>query len=54
MSEKEGENENDLHKKFGIHDLPTKILIDKNGVILGRYNENDEELDKKLKEIFSD
>jgi thiol-disulfide isomerase/thioredoxin len=49
----ESENENDLHKKFGIHDLPTKILVDKNGVIVGRYNENDEELDTKLKEIFS-
>ncbi len=52
--QEEGKNENDLHEKFGIRDLPTRILIDKNGVILGRYNENDEELDKKLKEIFGD
>jgi len=50
---KKGEkSENDISEKFGIHELPTKILIDKNGVIVGRYNEDDEELDAKLKEIF--
>ena len=47
-------NENDLHEKFGIHDLPTRILIDRNGIIVGRYDEDDKELDKKLKEIFGD
>lgn len=49
---KEGDNEDDLHEKFGIHNLPTKILVDKNGIIVGRFTEDDEELDQKLKEIF--
>jgi thiol-disulfide isomerase/thioredoxin len=47
-------SENDISEKFGIHELPTKILVDKNGVILGRYGEDDEELDAKLKEIFGE
>lgn len=41
---------NDISDKYGIHYLPTKYLIDPDGKILGRF-ENDE-LDKKLKEIF--
>ncbi|HEV2482406.1 MAG TPA: redoxin domain-containing protein [Puia sp.] len=48
-------NENDISEKFGIHSLPTKILIDKKGVIIGRYGEGrDDEaaLDNKLSEIF--
>jgi len=45
-------NENDISKKFGIHLLPTKILIDRNGMIIGRYNEEEEALDKQLEEIF--
>jgi thiol-disulfide isomerase/thioredoxin len=46
-------NENDISEKFGIHTLPTKILIDKNGIIIGRYNEDeDDKLDDKLKELF--
>ena len=50
---KDEKNENDINEKYGIHSLPTKILIDKNGIIIGRYNEEeDEKLDKKLKEIF--
>jgi thiol-disulfide isomerase/thioredoxin len=47
-------SENDISEKFGIHELPTKILVDKNGVIIGRYYEYDEELDTKLKEIFGE
>ncbi len=46
---------NDISEHFGIHTLPTKILIDPNGVIIGRYGgggENDEAMDKKLSEIF--
>ncbi len=41
-------------KKFGIQVLPTKILIDKNGKIIGRYTgtEDDEKLYEKLKSIF--
>lgn len=47
-------SENDISEKFGIHELPTKILIDKNGMIIGRYYEYDEELDAKLREIFGE
>ncbi|MCK7555659.1 hypothetical protein MKQ70_11790 [Chitinophaga sedimenti] len=46
---------NDISDSFGIHTLPTKILIDGNGKIIGRYGgggENDEAMDKKLAEIF--
>ncbi|NML22309.1 redoxin domain-containing protein [Pseudoflavitalea sp. G-6-1-2] len=49
------ENPNDISDKYGIHSLPTKILIDQNGVIIGRYGgggEDDDAMDKKLKEIF--
>jgi thiol-disulfide isomerase/thioredoxin len=43
-----------ISEKFGIHVLPTKILIDKSGLIIGRYTGIEEEpmLDKKLKEVF--
>jgi thiol-disulfide isomerase/thioredoxin len=49
------ENEADLSDKYGIHSLPTKILIDRNGVIIGRYGEGGEDegaLDKKLAEVL--
>lgn len=53
---KKGEpNENDIGEKFGINSLPTKILIDKNGVIIGRYEaaiQDQFALEKKLREIF--
>jgi hypothetical protein len=48
-------NEADISEYYGIHSLPTKILIDPNGMIIGRYGgggENDEAMDKKLSEIF--
>ena len=48
-------NETDISEYYGIHSLPTKILIDPNGMIIGRYGgggENDEAMDKKLSEIF--
>jgi thiol-disulfide isomerase/thioredoxin len=43
-----------ISREFGISVLPTKILIDKNGIIIGRYKGTEEEpkLDKKLSEIF--
>lgn len=47
---------NDISKGYGIHTLPTKILIDKEGMIIGRYGgggESDEAMDKKLAEIFN-
>lgn len=41
---------NDISDKYAIHYLPTKYLIDNEGRIIGKFN--DEELDAKLKEIF--
>jgi thiol-disulfide isomerase/thioredoxin len=41
---------------YGIITLPTKILVDPRGIIIGRYGvdgENDAALDKKLAELFS-
>lgn len=47
---------NSIAKRYSIDRIPTSILIDKNGTIIGRYmaNENNEvpELDRKLEEIF--
>jgi len=46
----------DISEPFGIHSLPTKILIDKNGIIIGRYGgggEGDAAMDQKLAEIFN-
>ena len=48
-------NDKDISTKYGIASLPTKILIDPNGIIIGRYGENEndvETMDKKLAEIF--
>jgi len=45
----------DISDNYGIHSLPTKILVDPDGIIIGRYGgggENDEAMDKKLSEIF--
>ncbi len=49
------ENKKGIGDSFNISELPTQILIDPNGTIIGRYSEGleqIEELDKKLKEIF--
>ena len=40
----------DVSEQYAIHFLPTKYLIDREGKIIGKVN--DEELDAKLKEIF--
>jgi thiol-disulfide isomerase/thioredoxin len=49
-------NSKDINEKYGIHSLPTKILIDPSGKIIGRYGDNigdsEEELDKILASIF--
>ena len=47
-------NSSSIVKKFGVKVFPTKILIDKTGVIIGRYRGTDDEaaLDKKLSELF--
>ncbi|MDR2283702.1 MAG: redoxin domain-containing protein [Sphingobacterium sp.] len=45
----------DKSEHYGIHTLPSKILINPEGVIIGRYASgagSDDDLDKKLKEIF--
>lgn len=41
-------------KKFGIHVFPTKILIDRTGIIISRYEGTDDEsaLDPFLGEYF--
>jgi thiol-disulfide isomerase/thioredoxin len=44
----------DISENFGIHTLPTKILIDPNGKIIGRYSEEEKPLDDKLREIFGE
>jgi thiol-disulfide isomerase/thioredoxin len=36
-------NDKDISEKFGIHSLPTKILIDRDGKIIGRYDKGTEE-----------
>jgi thiol-disulfide isomerase/thioredoxin len=44
-----------ISDKYGISSLPTKVLIDPNGVIIGRYGgggEDDAAMDKKLAEVF--
>lgn len=45
-------NPRDISEKYNISSLPTKILIDKDGKILGRYGTEEEELDKKLAELM--
>ena len=47
--------ETDISSKYDVHSLPTKFLIDKNGIIVGRYGgggESHEAMDAKLKEMF--
>ena len=43
---------NDINEKFGIQSLPTKILVDPEGKIIGRYSEEKGQLDDMLKKIF--
>jgi thiol-disulfide isomerase/thioredoxin len=49
--------EGELRKKFNLMPIPSYILIDTKGVIIGRYGgvekETDDKLDKKLSEIFN-
>ena len=48
----EGIEQFDAVKTYGVTSFPTKILLDKEGNIIGRYNDENSVLDKKLKEIF--
>ena len=41
-----------LDIKYNVTSYPTKILIDKNGLIIGRFGEDEIELDRQLKLIF--
>lgn len=45
----------DKSEHYGVHTLPSKILINPEGIIIGRYASgagSDADLDAKLKEIF--
>jgi len=50
-------NDKDISEKFGIHSLPTKILVDPAGKIIGRYDKGTDEeaaaLDKLLAEVMT-
>jgi thiol-disulfide isomerase/thioredoxin len=49
-------NLDDLDELYGIHTIPTKILIDPTGKIIGRFGDSyggsDEDMDKMLASIF--
>jgi thiol-disulfide isomerase/thioredoxin len=49
-------NPNDVSLQYGISSLPTKVLIDPSGKIIGRYGDtfggSDEQMDKMLISIF--
>ena len=54
-TDKGPDRSNDISEMYGIHSLPTKILIDKDGIIIGRYGGGggtQEDMDQKLKEVF--
>lgn len=54
-TEKGFDNSTDLLVPYTVSSLPTKILIDPAGVIIGRYGsggENDKAMDIKLEELF--
>lgn len=51
----ETDKSTDISGRYGIHFLPTKILVGKDGMIIGRYSSGDEEqLDAKLAELFGE
>ena len=54
--EKKEKSGNDISVRFGVVSLPTKILIDPNGEIIGRYDKGTDEeeaaMDKKLKDVL--
>lgn len=47
-------DEEDFILKFNIAGYPTKIIVNPDGIIIGRYVGEDDEIYKKLDEIFSD
>ncbi|MDB5158013.1 MAG: Peroxiredoxin [Mucilaginibacter sp.] len=47
---------NDISEHYGIQSLPTKILVDKTGKIIGRFGDggdNEEDMDKMLASVFN-
>ena len=44
----------DLEVKYNIRSYPTKILIDKQGIVIGRFGEEEKEVDEQLSSIFKD
>jgi len=46
-------NEEDFILKFNVAGFPTKIIVDPNGLIVGRYVGEDDDIYKKLDEILS-
>jgi thiol-disulfide isomerase/thioredoxin len=48
----EGINDCDVVKLYAIQTFPTKVLIDSDGKIVGRYAGETLELDEKLRELF--
>ena len=48
------DNPADISEQFGINSLPTRILINREGMIVGRYDSDDGPLDQKLAEAFPD
>lgn len=55
QTEKGFDRSEDISESYGIHSLPTKILIDREGMIIGRYGGGggtEADMDQKLKEIF--
>jgi thiol-disulfide isomerase/thioredoxin len=51
----EDKEKSDAVKSYGVSGYPTKFLLDREGIIIGRYGGGDlEAFDKKLQEIFGD
>ena len=46
-------NPRDLDEDFGVRAIPTLILIDPAGKIIGRFTENEDDLDKMLATIYN-
>ncbi|WP_134088620.1 TlpA disulfide reductase family protein [Olivibacter sp. XZL3] len=49
----ENEAQSNIVELYNIEAFPTKILIDKDGIIIGRYTADTKKLDEKLKTIFN-
>ncbi|WP_268224478.1 TlpA disulfide reductase family protein [Sinomicrobium oceani] len=43
-----------ISEDYDIHYLPTKILIDPRGIIIGRYDSEEDPLDARLREVFGE